>query len=205
MKHFAFIVAYLFVFQTTEAQSTFPLQNPSFEQNKPDAGQTPSGWLNLGANSESPPDIQPGCFDVSMKAQDGKTYVGMVVRDNNSWEGIGQRLSGWLQKDSAYTFSVWLAHAPAYWSASRVTGQPANFNAPTVLKIWGVNSLSNQEELLAESEAISHSQWMLYTFDLKPSVANFDEIDLMAYYAPGHEKKNGNLLIDNCSAIEKVK
>lgn len=46
---------------------------------------------------------------------------------------------------------------------------------------------------------------MLYTFTLKPTVSDFDEIDLMAYYAPGSEKKNGNLLIDNCSAIEKLK
>jgi hypothetical protein len=186
------------------AQTAFSLKNPSFEQDKPNAGQTPSGWLNLGASAESPTDIQPGCFEVNLKAQDGKTYVGMVVRDNNTWEGIGQRLSGWLQKDSTYTFSVWLARSPAYWSTSRVSQQPANFNAPTVLKIWGINSITNQEELLAESEAISHSQWMLYTFALKPSVASFDEIDLMAYFAKGSEQKNGNLLIDNCSAITQA-
>jgi len=26
----------------------------------------------------------------------------------------------------------------------------------------------------------------------------------MAYYGPGFEKTNGNLLIDNCSKIEKI-
>jgi hypothetical protein len=140
-----------------------------------------------------------------MKAQDGKVYVGLTVRDNNTWEGIGQRLSGWLQKDSTYSFSVWLARSPVLMSTSRATNFPSNYNAPTVLKIWGINSISNQEELLAESEAVSHSKWTLYTFTLKPTVANFNEIDLMAYYAKGSEQKNGNLLIDNCSAIEKAK
>ncbi len=63
------------------AQQSFTLRNPSFEQDKPNAGQTPTGWLNLGASSETPSDIQPGAFEVEMKAQDGKVYVGLTVRD----------------------------------------------------------------------------------------------------------------------------
>lgn len=203
MKHILLFTALFLVFTLkTTAQQIFTLRNPSFEQDRPNAGQTPTGWLNLGASSETPPDIQPGAFEVTMKAQEGKVYVGLTVRDNNTWEGIGQRLSGWLQKDSTYTFSVWLARSPVLMSTSRATQRPTNYNAPTVLKIWGINSISNQEELLAESEAVSHSKWTLYTFTLKPSVANFDEIDLMAYYARGFEQKNGNLLIDNCSEIK---
>ncbi len=206
MKHCIFFTLLLSVFTLKiTAQQTFTLKNPSFEQDKPNAGQTPTGWLNLGASSETPSDIQPGAFEVEMKAQDGKVYVGLTVRDNNTWEGIGQRLNGWLQKDSTYTLSVWLARSPVLMSTSKATNLPSNYNSPTVLKIWGINSISNQEELLAESEAIGHSKWTLYTFTLKPLVANFDEIDLMAYYARGFEQKNGNLLIDNCSAIEKVK
>jgi hypothetical protein len=85
-----------------------------------------------------------------------------------------------------------------------VTQQEATYNAPTILKIWGVNSQTQEEELLAESEAVSHSVWTKYTFILKPAVADFDEIDLMAYYAKGFEQKNGNLLIDNCSPITKI-
>ena len=203
MKHIVLFTALFLVFTLkTTAQQIFTLLNPSFEQDRPNAGQTPIGWLNLGASSETPPDIQPGAFEVTMKAQEGKVYAGLTVRDNNTWEGIGQRLSGWLQKDSTYTFSVWLARSPVLMSTSRATQRPTNYNAPTVLKIWGINSISNQEELLAESEAVSHSKWTLYTFTLKPTVANFDEIDLMAYYARGFEQKNGNLLIDNCSEIK---
>ena len=185
-------------------QERFLIRNPSFEKDRPAAGLVPQDWTNLGAPDESPPDIQPGIFDVNLKAQDGKTYLGLVVRDNNTWEGIGQELDGWLKKDSAYTFSVWLARTNGLRSMSRMTGQEAMYNNPTVLKIWGVNTQTQEEELLAESLTVSHSQWILYTFILKPSVADFDEIDLMAYYAPGFEQTNGNLLIDNCSEIVKT-
>ena len=201
---FASILCCLGSFQCL-GQAVFQLENPSFEADKPGPGIIPEGWLNLGAPDESPPDIQPGMFDVNLKAQDGKTYLGLVVRDNNTWEGVGQRLGGYLQKDTSYTFSLYLARSNSFISMSRATLKEATYNAPTILKIWGVNTQTQQEELLAESETVSHSQWTRYSFTLTPKVADFDEIDLMAYYAPGFEQKNGNLLIDNCSAIAKDK
>lgn len=187
------------------AQTTIRVQNPSFEWDVAMAGTAPGGWIDLGSDNETPPDIQPGWFGVKMEAQEGKNFMGMVVRDNNTWEGIGQKLNGWLKEDSTYTFSVWLARSNVYRSVSRMTGAEINYNAPTILKIWGVNTRTNEEELLAESAAISHSMWTRYTFTLQPVKSDYDEIDLMAYYAPGSEGKNGNLLIDNCSAIEAEK
>lgn len=198
------LILSLLFFEKIIGQESYSLKNPSFEDDKPAAGVVPSDWLNMGAPEETPPDIQPGQFEVTLKPQDGKRYLGLVVRDNNTWEGVGQRLGGFLQKDTAYTFSVWLARSNALWSISRATGQEANYNSPTILKIWGVNSETQQEELLAESIPVGHTEWMLYTFTLKPTAADFDEIDLMAYYASGHEQKNGNLLLDNCSVIAKV-
>lgn len=185
-------------------QEVFNLKNPSFEDDKPGAGKGASDWLDMGAPGETPPDIQPGSFNVTLPPQDGKTYLGLVTRDNSTWEGVGQQLDGFLKKDSTYAFSVWLARANNFISTSKLTGQEAKYNNPTILKIWGVNTETREEELLAESNPVGHSQWTLYTFILKPTVADFDEIDLMAYYAPGFEQKNGNLLIDNCSAIVKT-
>lgn len=199
------LIVSLFVFGKINAQERFTLKNPSFEDDYPAPGIVPYGWLNMGHPAETPPDIQPGQFSVILPAQDGKTYLGLVTRDNNTWEGVGQRLDGFLKKDSTYTFSVWLARANNLISTSRLTNQEAKYNNPTVLRIWGVNSETEQDELLAESAPISHSQWTLFTFTLKPTLADFDEIDLMAWYAPGHEGKNGNLLVDNCSAITKDK
>ncbi|HRI59485.1 MAG TPA: hypothetical protein PK228_07170 [Saprospiraceae bacterium] len=204
-KAMFFSVLYLLGIFQSFGQEVFTLKNPSFEKDEPAAGVIPEGWLNMGAPNETPPDIQPGMFEVNLKAQDGKVYLGLVTRDNNTWEGVGQLLDGYLQKDSSYMFSLYLARSNSFISMSKATLQEATYNAPTILKIWGVNSQTGQDELLAESEPVSHSQWTNYTFTLKPTVADFDEIDLMAYYAPGFEQKNGNLLIDNCSAIIKDK
>ena len=198
-------VCMIFLFCSVQAQKTIRLHNPSFEWDNPQAGLTPGGWMNMGSDAETPPDIQPGWFEVKMEAQDGEKYVGLVVRDNNTWEGIGQKLDGWLKKDSTYTFSLYLSRSINYQSVSRVTGAEVNYKSPTILKIWGVNTRTLEEELLAESITVSPSVWTRYTFTLKPGTADFDEIDLMAYYAPGMEGKNGNLLIDNCSSIVEVK
>ncbi|MDO8368492.1 MAG: hypothetical protein Q7T20_16960 [Saprospiraceae bacterium] len=198
------------------AQKVLLLDNPSFEHDgSGGAGIVPEGWLNLGAEDQTPPDIQPGFFGVTMSAQHGHTYLGLVVRKTGTWEGVGQKLHGYLKKGSAYSFSLWLTRSNSFKSA--VLGDPEtvdsnnpikfknqDFNNSTVLKIWGYNTQTRQEELLAESQPVSHSKWVRYEFELKPTLDDFDELDLMAYYAPGAEKKNGNLLIDNCSAIVKI-
>lgn len=185
-------------------QDSILLKNPSFEADSPGAGKAPSDWINLGATHETPPDIQPGFFQVTMPAKDGQNYLGLVVRAFSTWEGIGQKLNDFLIKDTEYSFSLWLTRSNAYSSPLKGKSEIMKFNGPTVLKIWGYNTKTKQEELLAESQPVSHSKWVRYEFVLKPSLADFDELDLMAYYAPGHENENGNLLIDNCSAIVKI-
>ena len=183
------------------AQRPIELKNPSFETDPRGHSQTPSGWINLGTSDHTPPDIQPGSFGVNLEPQDGENYLGLVVRASNTWEGVGQELTDFLKKDSAYTFSLWLARSNGYRSPIPGNNELANFNAPTILKIWGFNTKTKQEELLAESQPVSHSKWVKFEFILKPSLADYDELDLMAYYAFGHEQENGNLLIDQCSSI----
>jgi hypothetical protein len=203
MKNVCFLMLFLFI-GVLRAQTTIHLKNPSFDSdNFGGAGMVPKHWVNLGTSEDTPPDIQPCCFEVKLKAQEGRYYIGLVVRENNTWEGLGQKLESPLLKDSVYHFSLWLARSNAYVANSRASGKVVNFISPTVLKIWGVNSKNNKEELLAETTAISHSLWMQYSFELAPTVDDFDEINLIAYYAKGHELKNGNLLIDNCSDIVK--
>ncbi|MDX1913690.1 MAG: hypothetical protein SFV22_19500 [Saprospiraceae bacterium] len=186
------------------AQTVISLKNPGFEADGRAAGTNITGWINLGANDETPPDIQPGWFGVKLPAQEGDNYIGLVVRETGTWEGIGQRLSSVMEKGSSYSFSVWLARCNTYSSPLRGGGEPKQFTAPTILKIWGYNTRTAQEELLAESTAIGHSKWVLYEFELSPSLADYDEIDLMVYYAPGYENQNGNLLLDACSNLVKI-
>lgn len=198
----------LVAFCTTEeilAQKVILLDNPSFEnEGSAAAGMVPSGWINLGSEDQTPPDIQPGYFGVEVAPQHGNTFLGLVVRKTNTWEGVGQQLKDFLKKDSAYTFSLWLSRSNEYRSPMQDSPEILKFIAPTILKIWGYNTSSKQEELLAESQAVSHSKWVRYEFMLTPTLADYDELDLMAYYALGFEQTNGNLLIDNCSAIVKV-
>lgn len=168
-------------------------------------GVVPDGWINLGVPDASPPDIQPGFFGVKEPAYHGKTYVGLATRDNNTWEGVGQKLSTPMLKDYVYEFRISLNRSNTYLSPTPLNPSLVPFNNPTVLKIWGYNTITQQEELLAESQPVSHSQWTRYTFLLSPKLADYDEIDLMADYAPGFEKTNGNLLIDNCSNLKLMK
>lgn len=204
-KLILFLIA-AFPFGATWGQTLIKLNNPSFEEDEPAAGIVPKGWKNLGATDQTPPDVQPGFFEANMSPQHGKNYLGLVVRENNTWEGVGQKLSGfYLEQDASYSFSLWLNRSNSYKSPVQGSDRiPRLFTAPTILKIWGYNTKTGHEELLAESEPVSHSKWVRYEFVLIPTLEDYDEIDLMAYYAPGHENENGNLLIDNCSPIEKI-
>lgn len=193
-----------FSFGKIWGQKPLELKNPSFEADKPAAGFVPTGWVNLGAMDQTPPDVQPGFFGVTIQAQQGNSFLGLVVREGNSWEGVGQKLNGFMEQGVSYSFSIWLNRSNTYKSATRGNPEFKPFTAPTILKIWGYNTKTHHEQLLAESEPVGHSKWVRYDFVLTPTLEDFDEIDLMAYYAPGHENENGNLLIDNCSLIEKI-
>ncbi|HRI59483.1 MAG TPA: hypothetical protein PK228_07160, partial [Saprospiraceae bacterium] len=80
-------------------QKTNMLSNPSFEDT-PKTGEVPVGWYDCGAAMETPPDVQPGSFGVVSSPYDGNTYLGMVVRDNETWEAVGQQLQQLLLLDS---------------------------------------------------------------------------------------------------------
>lgn len=205
MKPAIFGVLLCFTLSGLSAQNVIRLNNPGFES-EPLAGVVPEGWLNMGSSDETPPDIQPGFFGVDLKAAEGNTYLGLVVREHNTWEGVGQILDSYLLKDSTYTFSLYLNRSSKYKSSVRGrNSEPVSFTSPTILKIWGHNTITGEEELLAESTPPGHSEWVKYELTLQPKKGNYDEIDLMAYYAPGFEQTNGNLLIDGCSDIVKVK
>jgi hypothetical protein len=188
-----------------QAQEAIYLKNPSFEMDKPQAGVTPSFWINLGNDLESPPDIQPGVFDVILRAHEGERYVGLVVRDNNTTEGIGQELTEPLLRDSTYRFSVHLARSPRFASFSRTTGEIAAYQTAVVLQVWGFNTNTQKRELLAESTPVTHTQWLPYVFEIQPS-ADYNRLELMATFDPAVGKPyNGNLMIDACSSIEMVR
>ena len=180
---------------------TIKLDNPSFED-FPNAAHAPQGWFDCGFAGESPPDVQPsGSFSVNKPAFHGSTYVGMVVRDNNTWEAIGQRLKSPLLKGVTYTFSLYAARSELYMSQSHLTGRDANYITAATVRVWAGSGYCAKEEMLDQTEPVSSGTWQKFTFKFTPK-ATLNYFMVEAFYkVPTLFPYNGNILIDNASDI----
>ncbi len=188
------------------AQQAIVLDNPSFE-GKPGSSRVPMGWSSCGPTGETDPDIQPGFFGCTLTAAEGSSFVGMVTRDNYTWESLSQKLSAPLDSGICYAFSVRLASSPEYVSGSRMTGKMVNYSAPVVFRVWGGYGACDAQVLLAESSSIGHNDWKKYRFMVRHLEARpLTHLIFEAFYAPGLrcQPTNGNLLMDDLSAIETV-
>lgn len=188
---------------TEQAEPPIYLVNASFED-IPRAGDPPTGWYNCGASGETPPDVQPGFFSVNKAAQHGSTYMGLVVRDNETTEGVSQRLARPLEAGKCYTWGIQLSTAALYISQSRKTGENVNYATPAKIRIWGGSGYCNKKELLAETAAITNERWLQYDFRLQPKQAA-TYIVIEAYYkTPLLFYYNGNILLDNAGPIMPI-
>jgi hypothetical protein len=180
--------------------------NPSFEEDMGSHSTIPNRWA-ICRTRQSPPDIHSNhqkYFDVKVNASEGRNFVGMVVRDDNTFEHIAQRLNGSLEKDTIYEFDIDLSLSSRFISLSKTTMNPENFNNPTVLRIWGSNDICSQEaQLLFETTTIDNHEWERYAIQFVPN-DEYEFIILEAYY-DGKNRYNGNLMIDNLSPIRKVR
>lgn len=190
--------------QPLNGQKNISLKNPSFEAN-PVMGDVPSNWKNCGFPGETPPDVQPcGAFEVTASASNGETYLGMVARDNDTWEKVGTKLSSKMEAGAVYEFKIELCKSATYQSASRLTGKPMNFITPIVLRIFGGNSYCEKEQLLGLSPPIDHTDWSTYRFTLSPQ-QKFSHLLLEAYYVNAQgEAYGGNILVDNASDLVPI-
>jgi len=177
------------------------LTNSSFED-VPNHSSVPYGWNNCGDLYESPPDIQPGFFEVEKTAQKGRSYIGLVTRDNDTWEGLSQKLSRPINAGECYKFNIYLAKSTKYISLSKSSLKKENFNQAVRLRIWGGNSHCHKKEILAETGPITHTAWKRYKLEFNPK-ANHNFIFIEAHFKKGaFFPYNGNLLIDNMSSIK---
>jgi hypothetical protein len=163
------------------------LENASFEGEPRDAS-VPMAWH--GCEEGTTPDILPGPWGVYLEANDGDTYVGLITRDNGTWESIGQRLSSVLQQNTCYTFSMDLAHSNSY----------SGYNGAIRLRIWGGASKCEKTQLLVETEAINEPEWKNFIFQFK-SQESIQYLILEAYFPDSESEFRGNLLIDDISPI----
>ncbi len=176
------------------------LKNPSFED-VPKHSATPYGWYDCGHVDESAPDIQPGFFGVEQKAVNKGSFLGLVTRDNDTWEGVSQRLSQPMKAGKCYSFSLSLARSEKYVSISRTSRVEENFNKPIRLRIWGGTSYCSKKQKLAETSTVKHTNWKDYTFKLSPK-GTYNYIFIEAFFEPSLFPYNGNILVDNCSSLE---
>jgi outer membrane protein OmpA-like peptidoglycan-associated protein len=189
---------------SANSQDAIYLTNPSFEDFARHS-MLPKGWSDCGFPGESPPDTQPsGDFGVTFPPTDGKTYLGMAVRDNETWESVSQRLSKPLRGGQCYEFSLHLARSRFYVSISRIKGDEVNFNRAVKIRIYGGTSPCSKNELLDETGMVSEANWMQYNFKFKPR-ADYSYVVIEAFYeTPVLFPYNGNVLVDNASAIKPI-
>lgn len=182
------------------------LLNPSFED-LPRHSWTPAGWTNCGDPSESPPDVHPDptfLFKVGMRPSDGNTFLGMVTRENETYESIGQQLTRPLRGGQCYRFDLELARSRVYLSKSKVTGRDANYVKPIRLQVYGGYSICDRRQLLGESGNVANFEWRDYAFKLEPT-EDYTHIILQAYYEPAQLfAYNGNILLDNARPLEVI-
>ncbi|MEP6795374.1 MAG: hypothetical protein ABJB16_13675 [Saprospiraceae bacterium] len=194
-------------------QITISLDNPSFED-LPRAGTayTPpiKDWYDCGSQfpEETPPDIHPvpeHAWDVSMQPYDGLTYLGLVVRYNNTYESVSQKLEHSLEEGKCYSFSAFLVRSGTYLSGTRRSmSKLENFISPAVLRIWGGNNACDRLELLGQSDPVDNTSWKEYNFVLQPK-EDYTFITIEAYYSDsGIKAYNGHIMVDNLSSIVEM-
>lgn len=165
------------------------ITNGSFE-GIPKESSNPSGWKSCGYNSS--PDILPGPWGVHRSATDGKSFLGLICREDNSFESIETKLSETLKKDSCYSFKVDLSRASSY----------SSYNGAASIRIWGAKNSCQKSQLLVSSEPIDHYDWKTYYFSFIPN-KNYDYIIIECYYkTPSLLPYKGNVLIDRLLYFE---
>jgi outer membrane protein OmpA-like peptidoglycan-associated protein len=189
------------------------LNNPSFEDfARP--GQQPEGWYDCGYINyplETPPDVHPiddesgrNNFGVITKAVDGYTYLGLVVRENDSYESVAQRLKKPLMPGKCYSFSIYAAASKTYKSGVRGSEEVVDFTTPIKLSIKGGAGFCENTVSLAETKLITHSDWKEYTFKFEPQRKITYVVLEARYQTPTFTPPNGNILLDNASAIQPI-
>ncbi len=204
---FALLFSISNIIAQEEGEGSIFLTNSSFED-LPQHSKPPRGWYDCGFAGESPPDIQPsGQFGVVKPPMEGQSYLGMVVRDNDTWEAVSQRLSAPLKKGQCYSFSIFLARSNLYISYSRLPGQDnkeANYITPAKLRIYGGFDYCDKRYMMGETNLVINERWIEFNFKFEP-IDDYTHIIFEAFYkTPTLFPYNGNLILDKASAIVPI-
>lgn len=182
---------------------TIYINNPSFDTGM--MGISVPGWTDCHFQGETPFDIQPGLFGCQTLPSNGVSYIGLVVRDNETYEAVSQRLIAPLERGKCYGFSLDLARSMGYKSLTHSTGQMAPYTTPARIRLWGAEMACQRREMLAETGPILNTMWKSYFFKLEP-IRNYRYLIIEVFYkTPTLFPYNGNVLVDNGSNIYEIK
>jgi len=214
-------VVFFFSSMVFAQDEVIELNNPSFES-APFAGGEPAnnikGWQDCGVvffEGETPPDIHLGMskdsasnhsafFGVKQQASDGFTFLGLVVRKNETYESVSQRMVKPMEANKCYTFSIDLSRSATYVSPYPDMGNSESYTKPVVLQIYGGAAYCDKRELLGESAPVRNGDWKTFEFEFNPTKAH-RYFTLVAYFkTPVLVPYNGNLLVDNASSIRRI-
>lgn len=188
MHQLTFIACFMLISFTGFAQS-ITLNNPSFEDEPSDA-TTPMGWFEC--TESTTPDIFPGYWGVYEEASDGDTYLGLIIREDRSYEAIGQRTSAAMLIDKCYKFTIDLAHSDTY----------AGYDAPAKLRVYIGNTKCSKSQMVFQSDLIEHTDWKSYLIEFTPTEESnyifFEAVDKKGIILGS----KGNILLDAISRID---
>ncbi len=202
MKKWFLFFSWMLSVASLFCQQVILLNNGSFERDGAAFnGKVPMGWELLAGN-ETPPDLLPNeDSQVLTPAPEGKYYLGLLTRNNQTTEAIGQRLTGTMFKDTVYQLRFMAARSPQYYAQERISQRNINFDIPVIVRIYGGSQSGIAPELLAETPPIGHYEFKDYMLSFKPKT-NCNYLVFQAYYDPKYGKAyNGHVLIDDISDI----
>ena len=160
------------------------LANPSFEGQILMIGPPPEWEICIEGST---PNVQPGKYNVFLSPSDGITYIGLLTRENNTWEDMFASLETPLDKDSCYIFKIDLAFQE-YLSFTIVD--------PIILNIYGSNIACQKNNLLWQSPPIGNEDWITFEFLIHNDEFDITDLILETYYA-GSYPYWGYMLLDN--------
>jgi len=185
--HVHLIIAGIALLPVTAFCQPSRMLNASFEGEPRDA-TVPRGWMICTEGTT--PDILPGPWGVYTEPTDGDTYVGLITRDNGTFESIGQKLTEKLHKGTCYEMSLDVARSDMY----------AEYHDPIKLRIWCGKKKCERGQLILETDFITNTEWRKIKFKFTAE-SDMQYIILEAFYKEGSFSHRGNVLIDNVSPI----
>lgn len=204
MKQLIIFVFLVLLGKSAFTQDTISLKNASFEWSSAVANSIPAGWKICSRPSETPPDVHSKNtrhYQVNHAPKKGKQFIGLVVRSNFTYESIHQKLKKKLRKGKTYQMHLYAAMSPTFKSHDAKTSQPAFFNTPAIIRIWGVKDKCETLELLFESQPIDHKDWKKIDIIFTPQM-DHERILIEAFYDKMiTDPYNGNILLDGLSDI----